>query len=107
MVFRKGTYAYGPGRVPIVSGQYQWSTHLTNHGVYRLTPRKPGKPPGESPNNHLRQSVTLTGHFARNTNTSFVHNLCTILMILRACQIVCPDARDNQFEVPGYRHMSR
>ena len=25
----------------------------------------------------------------------------------RACQIVCPDARDNQFEVPGYRHMSR
>ena len=31
---------------------------------------KPGKPPGEAPNNHLRWSITFTGHFARNTNVS-------------------------------------
>ena len=29
---------------------------------------KPGKPPGEAPNNHLRRCVTFAGHFARNTN---------------------------------------
>ena len=29
---------------------------------------KPGKLPGEAPNNHLRRSVTFGGHFARNTN---------------------------------------
>ena len=29
---------------------------------------KPGKLPGEAPNNHVRQCITFAGHFAHNTN---------------------------------------
>ena len=38
---------------------------------------KPGKPPGEALNNHLRQSVTFAGHFACNTN-----RISTILPVI-------------------------
>ena len=33
---------------------------------------KPGKPPGEAPNNYLRWSVTFASHFACNTNVSII-----------------------------------
>ena len=116
---------YQSSPVPIVSGRYQWSTHLTSHGVYRirpprmpaasiclegggcLTPRKPGKPPGESPNNHLCRSVTFTGHFARNTNTSFVHNLCTILVAYGLAAYVGLQRTQRGQDSRGLRRRSR
>ena len=39
-----------------------------------------GKPPGESPNNHLRRSVTFAGHFARNTSNR-IFNILSIIYV--------------------------
>ena len=79
------TGAVGP---QAVAGRHSSTRPLAggvSQGVYRIRPPvlawdgvawdgvaspagKPGKPPGEAPNNHLRRCVTFAGHFAHNTN---------------------------------------
>ena len=53
----------------------------------------------------VRESKISMKYYERATDQHLLRSV--VEATGRAHQIVCPDARDNQFEVPGYRHMSR